>query len=155
MFCFSRESKLTRLLKDSLGGHTKTSIIATVGPAQMNIEETISTLDYAKSAKKILNKPEANLKISKKEKLLVSFIISSFYYFSNVALNVSIKHYVIVAGGGQFPGILFFSEIARKTTECSSKLPMTLMFVSTKICSTNLSVLFIYIYYLPGLFIRV
>ena len=75
LFCFSRESKLTRLLKDSLGGHTKTSIIATVGPAQMNIEETISTLDYAKSAKKILNKPEANLKISKKEKLLVSFII--------------------------------------------------------------------------------
>ena len=72
---FSRESKLTRLLKDSLGGHTKTSIIATVGPAQMNIEETISTLDYAKSAKKILNKPEANLKISKKEKLLVSFIL--------------------------------------------------------------------------------
>ena len=75
MFFFSRESKLTRLLKDSLGGHTKTSIIATVGPAQMNIEETISTLDYAKSAKKILNKPEANLKISKKEKLLVSFIL--------------------------------------------------------------------------------
>ena len=35
---FSRESKLTRLLKDSLGGHTKTSVIATVTPASSFIE---------------------------------------------------------------------------------------------------------------------
>lgn len=42
-----RESKLTRLLQDSLGGKTKTSIIATISPAYTNIEETLSTLDYA------------------------------------------------------------------------------------------------------------
>jgi hypothetical protein len=35
---FSRESKLTRLLQDSLGGRTKTSIIATVSPASSNVE---------------------------------------------------------------------------------------------------------------------
>jgi len=61
-----RESKLTRLLQDSLGGRTKTSIIATVSPAFMNMEETMSTLDYAARAKNILNKPEVNQKLSKK-----------------------------------------------------------------------------------------
>ncbi|XP_075213223.1 kinesin-like protein KIF11 [Lycorma delicatula] len=57
-----RESKLTRLLQDSLGGRTKTTIIATVSPASINYEETLSTLNYASRAKKILNKPEMNQK---------------------------------------------------------------------------------------------
>ncbi|KAG8533025.1 uncharacterized protein KY384_001808 [Bacidia gigantensis] len=61
-----RESKLTRLLQDSLGGRTKTCIIATVSPAKSNLEETISTLDYAFRAKNIRNKPQINQMISKK-----------------------------------------------------------------------------------------
>eukprot|EP00092_Neocalanus_flemingeri_P020555 GFUD01022268.1.p1 GENE.GFUD01022268.1~~GFUD01022268.1.p1 ORF type:complete len:1112 (-),score=327.91 GFUD01022268.1:215-3550(-) len=61
-----RESKLTRLLQDSLGGRTKTSIIATISPAGINLEETLSTLDYAHRAKNITNKPEVNQKLSKK-----------------------------------------------------------------------------------------
>lgn len=61
-----RESKLTRLLQDSLGGRTKTCIIATVSPAKSNLEETISTLDYAFRAKNIRNKPQVNSMISKK-----------------------------------------------------------------------------------------
>jgi kinesin family protein 11 len=61
-----RESKLTRLLQDSLGGRTKTCIIATVSPAKSNLEETISTLDYAFRAKNIRNKPQINTMISKK-----------------------------------------------------------------------------------------
>lgn len=60
-----RESKLTRLLQDSLGGRTKTCIIATVSPAKSNLEETISTLDYAFRAKNIRNKPQINQLISK------------------------------------------------------------------------------------------
>ncbi|OQD92478.1 hypothetical protein PENSOL_c041G08396 [Penicillium solitum] len=60
-----RESKLTRLLQDSLGGRTKTCIIATVSPARNNLEETISTLDYAFRAKNIRNKPQINSIISK------------------------------------------------------------------------------------------
>ncbi|KAG5645219.1 hypothetical protein DXG03_006636 [Asterophora parasitica] len=55
-----RESKLTRLLQDSLGGRTKTCIIATISPARSNMEETLSTLDYAIRAKSIRNKPELN-----------------------------------------------------------------------------------------------
>lgn len=61
-----RESKLTRLLQDSLGGRTKTCIIATVSPAKSNLEETISTLDYAFRAKNIRNKPQVNQMINKK-----------------------------------------------------------------------------------------
>ena len=61
-----RESKLTRILQDSLGGRTKTSIIATVSPALCNIEETLSTLDYAHRAKNITNRPEINQKLTKK-----------------------------------------------------------------------------------------
>ncbi|KAF7304922.1 Kinesin motor domain-containing protein [Mycena kentingensis (nom. inval.)] len=60
-----RESKLTRLLQDSLGGSTKTCIIATVSPARSNIEETLSTLDYALRAKSIRNKPELNQRMTR------------------------------------------------------------------------------------------
>ncbi|XP_033328960.2 kinesin-like protein Klp61F [Megalopta genalis] len=65
-----RESKLTRLLQESLGGRTRTSIIATVSPASINLEETLSTLDYAHRAKNITNRPEINQKFSKKALLL-------------------------------------------------------------------------------------
>jgi kinesin family protein 11 len=64
-----RESKLTRLLQDSLGGRTKTCIIATVSPAKTNLEETISTLDYAFRAKNIRNKPQINSIVSKNKLL--------------------------------------------------------------------------------------
>ncbi|CAH8387306.1 unnamed protein product [Eruca vesicaria subsp. sativa] len=60
-----RDSKLTRLLRDSLGGKTKTCIIATISPSAHSLEETLSTLDYAYRAKNIKNKPEANQKLSK------------------------------------------------------------------------------------------
>ncbi|BHF60304.1 hypothetical protein SprV_0100326800 [Sparganum proliferum] len=52
---------------DSLGGRTKTSIIATVSPANSCLEETLSTLDYAHRAKNIQNRPEINQKLNKKE----------------------------------------------------------------------------------------
>lgn len=53
-----RESRLTRLLQDSLGGNTKTALIATVSPAKINSEETCSTLQYASKAKNIKNRPQ-------------------------------------------------------------------------------------------------
>ncbi|XP_008783640.2 kinesin-like protein KIN-5A isoform X2 [Phoenix dactylifera] len=60
-----RDSKLTRLLRDSLGGKTKTCIIATISPSIHCLEETLNTLDYAYRAKNIKNKPEVNQKIMK------------------------------------------------------------------------------------------
>eukprot|EP01032_Pedospumella_encystans_P039242 gene39242-biopygen24563 len=55
-----RDSKLTRLLQDSLGGNTKTMMIAAISPADYNYEETMSTLRYASRAKHIKNKPKIN-----------------------------------------------------------------------------------------------
>jgi kinesin family member 11 len=61
-----RDSKLTRLLQESLGGKAKTCIIATLSPSQGAIEETMSTLDYAYRAKSIKNIPQINQKMVKK-----------------------------------------------------------------------------------------
>lgn len=55
-----RDSKLTRLLQDSLGGNAKTVMIATVGPSHKNFDETLATLRYASRAKNIKNKPRIN-----------------------------------------------------------------------------------------------
>jgi len=55
-----RDSKLTRLLQDSLGGNTKTVMIAALSPSDNNYEETLSTLRYATRAKSIKNKPVVN-----------------------------------------------------------------------------------------------
>uniref|UniRef100_A0A914UIK8 Kinesin-like protein n=1 Tax=Plectus sambesii TaxID=2011161 RepID=A0A914UIK8_9BILA len=55
-----RDSKLTRLLQDSLGGNSKTVMVANVGPASYNFEETLGTLRYANRAKNIKNKPKIN-----------------------------------------------------------------------------------------------
>uniref|UniRef100_A0A8C5CP25 Kinesin-like protein n=1 Tax=Gadus morhua TaxID=8049 RepID=A0A8C5CP25_GADMO len=56
-----RDSKVTRLLQDSLGGNSHTLMIACVSPADSNIEETINTLRYADRARKIKNKPIVNM----------------------------------------------------------------------------------------------
>ncbi|KMZ64308.1 Kinesin-related protein-like [Zostera marina] len=69
-----RDSKLTRLLRDSLGGKTKTCIIATVSPSIHCLEETLSTLDYAHRAKNIKNKPEVN------QKMMKSAMMKDLYY---------------------------------------------------------------------------
>lgn len=60
-----RESKLTRILQDSLGGRTQTCIIATVSPSFAAFEETQSTLDYALRAKSITNRPESNARLTR------------------------------------------------------------------------------------------
>ena len=60
-----RDSKLTRLLRDALGGKSKTCIIATVSPAAHSAEETLQTLEYAHRAKSIKNKPEINQRVTK------------------------------------------------------------------------------------------
>ncbi len=51
-----RDSKLTRILKQSLGGNTMTSILCAVTPAPMHREETVSTLKFGQTCKSIKNK---------------------------------------------------------------------------------------------------
>ncbi|XP_069814062.1 kinesin-like protein KIF13A isoform X4 [Dendropsophus ebraccatus] len=55
-----RDSVLTWLLKDNLGGNSKTAMIATISPAADNYEETLSTLRYADRAKRIVNHAVVN-----------------------------------------------------------------------------------------------
>ncbi|KAJ4287299.1 hypothetical protein N0V90_012697 [Kalmusia sp. IMI 367209] len=55
-----RDSVLTWLLKDSLGGNSLTAMIAAISPADINFEETLSTLRYADSAKRIKNHAVVN-----------------------------------------------------------------------------------------------
>ena len=71
-----RDSKLTRLLQDSLGGNSRTIMVANLGPASYNYEETITTLRYANRAKNIKNKPKINE--DPKDALLREFQVSLF-----------------------------------------------------------------------------
>ena len=59
-----RDSKLTRILSESLGGNSKTCLIITCSPASFNEAETISTLRFGKRAKKVRNKPKINKEVS-------------------------------------------------------------------------------------------
>ncbi|XP_041003959.1 kinesin-like protein KIN-4A isoform X7 [Juglans microcarpa x Juglans regia] len=62
-----RDSKLTRLLQDSLGGNSKTVMIACISPADINAEESLNTLKYANRARNIQNKPVINRDIISNE----------------------------------------------------------------------------------------
>ena len=55
-----RDSKLTRLLQDSLGGNTKTCLIATIAPVSGCAEESISTLKFADRAKQVMVRVKQN-----------------------------------------------------------------------------------------------
>ena len=55
-----RNSKLTRLLADSLGGNSRTVMLACVSPAEVNVDETLNTLRYAARARAIKNAPKVN-----------------------------------------------------------------------------------------------
>ncbi|XP_069786091.1 kinesin-like protein KIF27 isoform X2 [Narcine bancroftii] len=55
-----RDTKITRLLKDSLGGNAKTTMIACISPSSSNFDESLNTLKYANRARDIRNKPIVN-----------------------------------------------------------------------------------------------
>jgi len=59
-FITYRNSKLTRILQDCLGGNSNTYMIACVSPAESNFEESLNTLKYASKAMNIKNKPVVN-----------------------------------------------------------------------------------------------
>lgn len=62
-----RDSKLTHILQESLGGNSKTSLIVTCSPSIFNESETISTLKFGQRAKQIKNKAKVNKELSIKE----------------------------------------------------------------------------------------
>mmetsp|Transcript_1850 Transcript_1850/g.1292 ORF Transcript_1850/g.1292 Transcript_1850/m.1292 type:complete len:142 (-) Transcript_1850:1692-2117(-) len=68
-----RDSKLTRILQESLGGNSRTCLIITCSPSIYNEAETISTLKFGKRAKQIKNKPKVNKEVTLQElKIMLS-----------------------------------------------------------------------------------
>lgn len=61
-----RDSKLTRLLEDSLGGNCKTTMMAMISPSHVSFNESLSTLHFARRAKNIKNKPKINEDLDQK-----------------------------------------------------------------------------------------
>ena len=88
-----RDSKLTHLLRDSLGGNAKTSIIAAVSPFDCNLSETISTLNFAQNAKKVKNHAIVNEEISSAENMREMKILKK--YNSVVEENLRLKQELI------------------------------------------------------------
>lgn len=76
-----RESKLTRLLQDSLGGNSHTVMIACVSPADSNMEESVNTLRYADRARKIKNKPIVNVDPQAAELANLRLQVFQYIYF--------------------------------------------------------------------------
>uniref|UniRef100_A0A8C6YBG7 Kinesin motor domain-containing protein n=1 Tax=Naja naja TaxID=35670 RepID=A0A8C6YBG7_NAJNA len=75
-----RDSILTWLLKDSLGGNSKTIMVATISPASCCYNETVNTLRYASNAKKIINKPRVNEVSNLLSTGLYHFCLHNFYH---------------------------------------------------------------------------
>jgi hypothetical protein len=65
-----RDSVLTRLLEDSLGGNTKTCIIATIAPTKRSAEHTLSTLQFADRARQVMVRVKPNQIVDNKQKLI-------------------------------------------------------------------------------------
>uniref|UniRef100_H3BEY3 Kinesin-like protein KIF17 n=1 Tax=Latimeria chalumnae TaxID=7897 RepID=H3BEY3_LATCH len=100
-----RDSKLTRMLQDSLGGNTKTLMVACLSPADNNYDETLSTLRYANRAKNIKNKPRINedpkdalLREYQEEIKKLKALLSGQLGPDNLSALISTK---MMSGGGQ------------------------------------------------------
>ena len=59
-----RDSKLTKLLEDSLGGNCKTVMVANIWPEAVHLEETVSTLKFATRMMRVSNEASVNMEIN-------------------------------------------------------------------------------------------
>ena len=89
-----RDSKLTRILQESLGGNSRTTLIINCSPSSFNVEETVSTLRFGVRAKKIENKAKVNAELSPAElkallKKAQSQVTTFEEYISNLESEVS------------------------------------------------------------------
>ncbi|KAJ7365464.1 Kinesin-like protein kif16b [Desmophyllum pertusum] len=99
LFVPYRDSVLTFLLKDSLGGNSKTVMVAAISPAECNYGETLSTLRYAHRAKSIINMPlineDQNVKLIRELRSeierLKAIIRTTDTNDENISLNDSMK----------------------------------------------------------------
>ena len=105
-----RDSKLTRLLQDSLGGNSRTMMLACVSPGDSDLEETLNTLKYANRARQIRNKPVvAQDPMQAKLAELADTI---------TALQARLTHYE--GGGEKLPPIVMPTSLGRRAGASAS-----------------------------------
>ncbi|KAF4705560.1 hypothetical protein FOZ62_024023 [Perkinsus olseni] len=99
-----RDSKLTRLLQDSLGGNTKTVMVANIGPADYNYDETL----YAHRAKSIKNKPRINE--DPKDAMIREFQEE----ISRLKSQLAVQSGMMAEGGGSIPREVTVEKVVEK-----------------------------------------
>ena len=85
------ESVLTKILKSSLGGYSKTLMIATVSPSAIDLIPTLSTLKYAQLANRIQNNPLVNIVDPKDKEIQVLTIVYNELFKQNIGVGNSQK----------------------------------------------------------------
>lgn len=95
-----RDSKLTRILQESLGGNSRTTLIINCSPCQFNVDETISTLRFGVRAKSIKNKARINAELSPAElKALLKRAQSDIGKYQNYITALEAELKIWRAGG--------------------------------------------------------
>ena len=82
-----RDSKLTRILQESLGGNYKTSLIVACSPHSYNVDETVSSLQFAQRAKTIKNKVKVNIKYTYEELQQMVFKLNKKLEIANMKIS--------------------------------------------------------------------
>ena len=85
-----RDSKLTRLLQDSLGGNTVTFLISTLSPSILSYEETISTLKFSDRAKNVMTKVKPNETNQNRNEIVIKKLKEEIDQYKNI-LNLRKK----------------------------------------------------------------
>ena len=109
-----RDSKLTRILQDSLGGNSRTTMIACVSPAESNYDETLSTIKYASRARNIKNKPVVNRDANS---LLIESLRTQIQQ-----LQFEVKEYAILVSSS---GVSVPADMTAKFLEAQKKTEFT------------------------------
>ncbi|OMJ87533.1 hypothetical protein SteCoe_10708 [Stentor coeruleus] len=108
-----RDSKLTRVLQDSLGGNSKTMLIITCSPASYNEAETISTLRFGIRAKAVKNKPKVNKEYSVAELKLLLSQANELINKKDIRIIWLEKHFTEI--GGTIPADIEGEELKEET----------------------------------------
>ena len=101
-----RDSKLTRLLQDALGGNSRTLFIACVSPSESNFEETLNTLRYANRARNIRNKAVLNCSPQERMMMMLNFQV-------NMLANELVRHKFYEGKEGSLDDVLKLEHVQK------------------------------------------
>lgn len=112
-----RDSKLTRILQNSLGGNARTAIICTMSPARSHVEQSRNTLLFATCAKEVTTNAQVNLVVS--EKALVKQLQQELARMENELKNIG-------SSSSSSAGSEFYSLLKQKEEVISQVIHLSL-----------------------------